>query len=715
MRMCTCDFGKKWYNIYNHAVCPPKYIQGDTALKNHSKRKAVSFTSSVAMLFAVCFAVRLVLALTLHTNTTISIDENLYPNIARSLADSFSPAYRGMDVSYPYLLYPLLLVPVFRLQRIFGGDLFRWVQVFGTALMTSCVFPAALSARDITGDRRKALICAGLAALMPDMVMGGFEMSECVIWPLAAWLMFSAWRMLDGRHIKYAYITAVLAALMFFAKPGAIVMGIIMIAAALCTRLKTKHGTIHILGAAGTLLAGVGVVYALYYGVFGASSSLAGLYDYQTADLAAKDIPLIIEAFVISMFLSVFALMGVFAVIPFANFKRMNSTNRAFFIALCAGITAINLGSAIYVVPSMYKEGAGLNIPVHLRYCAMFLPAYISCAFSTEKPVLGRRSFIALAAIAVLSVFPGARAGFSAGHGSGVDSMILDAFSPAGDFNYTLTGIIATVAVILAMVFAGLKAVKGKSFIGISAAALAALMVFNNVFAYRISIDDADEGIIGDAMQINALLNEKDGEYLGITLNNYHDGYIYWLESRLNRPLEQVAIDEVIEHMAETGGVYSPFVPKKYRPISECHKTPDADTLILGKGILASIEPAAGCAVSTTENGHFAYIRLSKGMPFCATAISGLTNTLLSANSTATLYVFDASRNVNGTLTLKIRLSGERDGAKLTISSAGESVSLELTRQSQTYEIRLPYSDTVTLKSGADRVAVRSYSTETAK
>jgi len=680
-------------------------------LKNYSSKN--SFGAQLAVMFCACFVIRLILALTLHTNATITIDENLYPNIARSLADSFTPAYRAQGVSYPYLLYPLLLVPVYRLQRLFGGDLFRWVQVFGTAVMTSGVIPAGLLGRRVTGSTKKALICAGLTALMPDMVLGGCEMSECVIWALAMWLMYTSVIMLEGGKPKYAYLSAIITALMFFAKPGAVVMGGVMLFIALILRIKEKQGVLHAIGAVLTLAVGIGLVYALYYGVFGADSSLMGLYDFQTADLSAKDIPLIIEAFALSEFLSVFALMGVFAVLPLMNLNSMSKPVRAFVVGLAAGITLINLGTAVFVVPSMYKDGAGLNIPLHLRYCVMFLPGFIAPALSldSDKLIHKKGTLIALIIVAVLAVFPGARAGFIEGHGSGIDSCVLSAFSAWGDFNYTVTGIIATALVLGVIAFVCIRLRGGKGFINLALCAFAAFLIFNNVYACRLSVDDADEGIIADAMEINAVLNERDGNCLGVTLNDYHDGYIYWLESRLNRPMQQVSTDSFFEQLTKNGGVYQPYVPDTYRPISECGETIDTQTLILGKGVLTSMELSEGVQSAVTQNGHFAVVDFTRGERLCDTAISGLENTIIGSRSTATLHIYDESRNEDGILHLTIRLSGESDGAVLTVASAGKSAKLELTRQSQTYSITLPWSDTVTLKTGDERVAVRSYST----
>ena len=86
-------------------------------------------------------AVYILLAFLLRRAPIVIIDEGLYTNIARSLAWEGKIAFRGQPVPYPYILYPLLLVPVYRLQALLGGDLYRWVQVFNVLVICTSVFP----------------------------------------------------------------------------------------------------------------------------------------------------------------------------------------------------------------------------------------------------------------------------------------------------------------------------------------------------------------------------------------------------------------------------------------------------------------------------------------------------------------------------------------------------------------------------------------------
>ena len=185
----------------------------------------VLYAVSFLILYAVSFLIHSVLNILMKETQTVIIDEGLYTNIARSLAWKGELAFRAQPVNYPYLLYPMLLVPLYRIQRLLGWDVFRMIQVFNTLLITSSVIPAALFAFDFTKDRKKTYLAALITALMPDMLMGAYTMTECLVWPLALWMVFFAYRFFLSRKLTYGLLTALFTGLMYAAKPGAIAVG----------------------------------------------------------------------------------------------------------------------------------------------------------------------------------------------------------------------------------------------------------------------------------------------------------------------------------------------------------------------------------------------------------------------------------------------------------------------------------------------------------
>ena len=120
--------------------------------------------SDILFLYLISFLVHCVLNIVVNEGPTVIIDEGLYPNIARSLAWDGEVAFRSQPVNYPYILYPILLVPIFRLNHLLGGDIYRYVQFFNTVLVTSSVIPIWLFALDFTQNKRKAFFSALLVS-----------------------------------------------------------------------------------------------------------------------------------------------------------------------------------------------------------------------------------------------------------------------------------------------------------------------------------------------------------------------------------------------------------------------------------------------------------------------------------------------------------------------------------------------------------------------
>ena len=66
-----------------------------------------------ALLFAGIVIVRFLLALATSTYPVVGIDEFLYSSLGRSIATEGSLLYYGQPADYSYILYPLVLSPVY--------------------------------------------------------------------------------------------------------------------------------------------------------------------------------------------------------------------------------------------------------------------------------------------------------------------------------------------------------------------------------------------------------------------------------------------------------------------------------------------------------------------------------------------------------------------------------------------------------------------------
>jgi hypothetical protein len=67
------------------------------------------------VVYAAAVVIRFLLALLTTSFPTVGIDEYLYYSLARSIATEGKLLFRGQSADYAYILYPLMLSPVYAL------------------------------------------------------------------------------------------------------------------------------------------------------------------------------------------------------------------------------------------------------------------------------------------------------------------------------------------------------------------------------------------------------------------------------------------------------------------------------------------------------------------------------------------------------------------------------------------------------------------------
>lgn len=663
---------------------------------------------NVCLIFALSFAVHTALNLLLIKAPTITIDEGLYTNIARSLTWEGELAFRAQPVHYPYLLYPFLLVPLYRLNALLGGDVYRYVQVFNTLLITSSVCPAYLFAKDFTKSERTAVMAAILVALMPDMVMGGFEMTEALIWPLTFWMVFLCYRYFAGHKIKYGILAALFCGLMFCTKPGAVAVGAVMLTAQACIApAQGKKERLRALLPLAVIILVVVADYAVCQGLFHSDSSLLGLYEKQTSEWVAKDVLVAAEATILLVFLFVFACGGIFAILPFAYLKQFDIEKRRFILAFSAGLFAAILGTAVFVVPFRWDGSLGA-LPLHLRYIAMYVPAFFVFSSDMDLPAKaigkGKKIKAAILVFAAFSVFPGARAGFVK-DSSFVDSVMLSAFYSTKRLNAAISGWIVTLIVfVFAVILMGTVS-KGwrENLKRTSTAYLLFLVVINSLCAHINANVFIDPTILTDALEVKQLVGKR--EALGISQRYYDDIYSYCLDSRLNYPMQQVTIDQMFVKTEEEQGVYVPFVPIEQPPNVNNRNTPDTDTFVLGMTIAEHLELSDNTTPVKTENEHFTVVKITPGVRWVDSMMYGMDDNRLFSGTTAMIEFFDDSRNVDGMIHMSVTASGK---GSLKIGNQ----MLQLSNTETKYDIVIPFQKMITITAMDGTAQIISYQTE---
>ena len=139
----------------------------------------------------------------------IFVDELIYTELARSLADTGSFAVRGTAVSGYSILYPALLAPAY-------GAFDNLVDAYGAAKATNAIvmslaaIPTYLLARRVAGERL-ALLGAAIAVVVPSMAYTGTITTESLFYPVALGLALVLVRYLE--RPGWRWLAALVAAL----------------------------------------------------------------------------------------------------------------------------------------------------------------------------------------------------------------------------------------------------------------------------------------------------------------------------------------------------------------------------------------------------------------------------------------------------------------------------------------------------------------------
>jgi glycosyltransferase involved in cell wall biosynthesis len=171
-------------------------------------------------LYAVAVAVTLTLALRVKT-PWIMVDELVYSDTARSVADGAGFTIRGHAAGYGYV-YPLLLSIAYAVADRMT-DVYALARVLNALLMCSVVLPVYLIARRVVRVPA-ALAAAALAVALPASVYVASLMTENVFYPLFAWLALALVAALDRPTLRRQVIVLALCVLLFLTRAQAVVL-----------------------------------------------------------------------------------------------------------------------------------------------------------------------------------------------------------------------------------------------------------------------------------------------------------------------------------------------------------------------------------------------------------------------------------------------------------------------------------------------------------
>jgi hypothetical protein len=189
-------------------------------------------------LVAVSFAVRLVTGWLRATPNYFS-DEYLYAELGRSLLESGRPLVRGVELTFPALLQPLVTAPAWIADDVWLS--YRLIQALGALAMSLAAVPAFLLARRLGLSRPLSLGAAAFALSIPDLLFASWVTAEPFAYPLLLAAVLTGTMALAQPTRRHAALFLAFAGLATFTRVQFIVVPLCFAVAVLVLGLRERR------------------------------------------------------------------------------------------------------------------------------------------------------------------------------------------------------------------------------------------------------------------------------------------------------------------------------------------------------------------------------------------------------------------------------------------------------------------------------------------
>ena len=561
------------------------------------------------LIYAGSTVIRYLLALATRNFPTVYIDEYLYYNLGRSIATEGKLLLYGQPAIYNYLIYPLILSPVYLLFG-HGTNYFRVIQLWNILLMSLSVFPIYGLCNAITRKRKTALWTTALFMLLPCFILGEYIFSEAVIYPLFYSLMYCIYRYLKEEKIKYTVWAGILGALLYYSKPGAVVpaiLALLFFGVKAAAKKSGKNG-INVLAGMGCLAALFFVIKLIAEQVFGYSGSLLSVYNYQASfsDSIKNDY------FFRTVWKYPYYFMLAGGILPLLvsvwRFPEYDRDDRQYYLLTILGALLTMIGTAW--VANRPEEK---NI-LFLRYVEMYLPVLLVFSLRPEGEqreisVRSRRAteilcFILLAYVTVSTAVWGSTTGI------GVPKETHFLISLAALFARNVDGIanIIIVSIAAATLYLLFRNTDRKTMTRICCGILVALAAVNNIEGYLTTSRNTNRVLEDETAEIHRLIGDKEFVYV-----YKEDQCDYGLDISSRSNICWVTEEDFMNCILRNHGRYIPFVPSSSRGMKAVNETPDTDTLIVSENIYQQYRFSKDISQFISADNSFDVIRFSGG------------------------------------------------------------------------------------------------------
>ena len=638
------------------------------------------------LLYAASALIRFLLALATSTFPTIGIDEFLYVDLGRSIATEGSLLFRGQPADYSFILYPLVISPIYLLFRE-GANYYRLIQLWNILLMSASVFPVYGLCRRMLRNEKKALFAAALGMLLPDFMLGQLVFSEAILYPLFFTVVYCVYRYIDEKKPGFLLAVGALGGLMYCAKPGSVVPALLFLPVACGGAVARKESKNALYAVAGVLAAGAvaGFFWCLARFAFGYEGGLLSLYASQTGAAEGWHLDAFGKAVLTYPYYFILSCGIIGFVYPFLTRKYWNDSQKKLWAFSLASLLALMIGTAWVVNRTEYNANL-----LHLRYIAMYIPLMLFfCCIPREEDRKGKpgktrpqkestpgiiaRYGVPLAFVCASTIIWGCKIGAqtSAKYPLAALSLLIN---PSLPLSSEMIGNVVIIALCIAVFFVLFRFYGKKTLQTISIAAMAFWMLINGICGYALIAQDMSAVLAADGRE--ALSRTEGRGYLYIkSMDALADGGID-VNTRSNSDV--VLLNDFINHLYHDGqGSYVPFLPEPSRGFTPKEMTADVDTLVLDNTSYPLLQLSPYATAEKTSNQNFCVVRFTPGKRLVDSTIGQVVNQTLTANKPGILLLYDPAL-LERPLTIRLDIeSGVDQTLKMNHTKKLETVELK--------------------------------------
>ena len=650
------------------------------------KKKQVQEHTPVLMLlliYAGFVLTRFLLAMATRHYPTVSIDEFLYYSLGRSIATEGSLLYHGQAALYNYIVYPLVIAPIYGLFPQ-GTNYYQLIQLWNIIIMTSSVFPIYGICNALLHDRKKALWITALCMLMPQYILGEYIYSEVVIYPLFFTVMYCVFCYLKTPKMGYAAWTGILGAVLYYTKPGAVlpaIAALLLFAVRAVIGKSSKNGLQVLAGTAGFIMPFFALKILAEKG-FGYQGSPFSLYDEQMTQYLNINT----EYFFRNAGLYPYYFLLACGVLPFVvsacRYREYTKEERQYYLfaILCVLVTMIGVS---WLINRPEKKDI-----LYLRYVEMYIPVFLvySVLPGREEPVIEpslTRKTSCLPGIILIAyaIFCTAVWGCTAGTGRyAYDHHFL--VSLAILFHPHITGI--TNILVMFICGAALYLTVGKTerniLVKICCGLFVTLTLLNNIQGYASTAGNTDKEQALETAQVHQMIGDQ--EYLFVYTEDKSD---FGLDVNSRRNVFQVTSYDFIDHLRKNGGVYVPFVPVSMRGMNAQKETPDVDLLVVDEYAYRCIQFNSASEDISFDNS-MKVVRIRKGEQILSALMINAAYPTVGIGSSVALRIYQEELLQEP---VKLRLEIESDVSQNLEIVGNGRVSIQLNEGRSWYEIEM--------------------------